>query len=148
MKTYEEVDVQLRAFLTSALDGGQWSASHFGRLIRGGRSRGNHWLGGWGGLKAVRTLYRLEKSFVPAGNPTPIIAFPSHYNRRSVPKVNVYDRSVVIWCWQLSPNSYMFQAPQRAMEYARVGKWCTVRVLSCYWLQHKWMNEWTTQTPI
>jgi hypothetical protein len=46
MQTYEEVKVQLCTFLTSALDGGEWSVSHFGHRIRGGRSRYNHWLGG------------------------------------------------------------------------------------------------------
>jgi hypothetical protein len=28
INTYEEVEVQLHAFLTSVLDGGEWSASH------------------------------------------------------------------------------------------------------------------------
>jgi hypothetical protein len=32
MKTYWAVDIQLHAFLTSALDGGGWSASRPGRL--------------------------------------------------------------------------------------------------------------------
>lgn len=93
------------------------------------------------GPQKIWTPHRLEKPLVPAGNSTPIIGFPSHYNRWPVPKVDVYDRSVVIWCWQLSPNTYMFQVPQKAMEYARYAKWSTMRVLSCDWLQHKRMNE-------
>jgi hypothetical protein len=141
MKTCEEVEVQLCAFLTSALDGNEWSDLHFGILILGGRPLGNHRLGGWVGPKAFWTLYRLEKPLIPAGNPTPTIAFPNRCTRWPVPKVNVYDRSVVIWYWQLSPNTYTFQAPQKAMEYARFAKCSTVRVLPCYWLQHKWMNE-------
>jgi hypothetical protein len=32
MKTYWGVEIQLHAFLTSALDGGEWSASHPGRF--------------------------------------------------------------------------------------------------------------------
>jgi hypothetical protein len=34
------------AFLTSALDGGEWSAQRPGRLTPGERPPGNHWLGG------------------------------------------------------------------------------------------------------
>jgi len=32
MKTYGGVEVQLHAFVTSELDGGEWSASRFGRF--------------------------------------------------------------------------------------------------------------------
>jgi len=35
MKTYGGVEVSLRAFLTSAVDGGQWSASRTGRFTYG-----------------------------------------------------------------------------------------------------------------
>jgi hypothetical protein len=31
MKTYERVEVKLHVFLTSVLDGGEWSASRLGR---------------------------------------------------------------------------------------------------------------------
>jgi hypothetical protein len=31
-------------FLTSALDGGEWSASHPGRFTRGDGATGTHWL--------------------------------------------------------------------------------------------------------
>jgi len=36
-------------FLTSALDGGKWSAS---RLSSGERAIGNHWVGSWVGPRA------------------------------------------------------------------------------------------------
>jgi hypothetical protein len=35
MKAYGEVDVYIHIFLTSALVGGEWSASRPGRFIRG-----------------------------------------------------------------------------------------------------------------
>jgi hypothetical protein len=41
MKAYKEVEVQLHAFLTSAVEGGEWSASRFGRF-----TSGTHWIGG------------------------------------------------------------------------------------------------------
>jgi hypothetical protein len=34
-------------FLTSALVGGQWSASRPGRFTPGERAPGTHWIGGW-----------------------------------------------------------------------------------------------------
>jgi len=42
MKMYEGVEVWPYAFLTSALDGGEWSASHSVRF-----TPGIHWIGGW-----------------------------------------------------------------------------------------------------
>jgi hypothetical protein len=47
MKTYWGMEVQLHAFLISALDGGEWSASRPGRFTPRERVRGTHWIGGW-----------------------------------------------------------------------------------------------------
>jgi hypothetical protein len=47
MKTYWVVNVQIHVFLTSALVGGEWSASCPGRCIPGERATGTHWIGGW-----------------------------------------------------------------------------------------------------
>jgi len=49
MKTYRGVEVQLHAFLTSALDGGEWSVSRPGRFTPRKRAPGAHWIGGWVG---------------------------------------------------------------------------------------------------
>jgi hypothetical protein len=38
--------------LTSALDGGEWSASRPGRFISSERAPSTHWVGGWVGPKA------------------------------------------------------------------------------------------------
>jgi len=46
------VEVQLHAFLISALDGGEWSASHSSRFIPGERAPGTQWIGGWFGPRA------------------------------------------------------------------------------------------------
>jgi hypothetical protein len=47
MKAYGGVDVQTHIFLTSALVGGEWSASRPGRFTPGERASGTHWIGGW-----------------------------------------------------------------------------------------------------
>jgi hypothetical protein len=38
--------------MTSALDGGDWSASRPGRALRRGKYPGTHHIGGWVGLRA------------------------------------------------------------------------------------------------
>jgi hypothetical protein len=41
------------SFLTSALDGGEWSASHAGCALHPGKGTpGTHWIGGWVSLRA------------------------------------------------------------------------------------------------
>jgi hypothetical protein len=47
MKAYRGVDVQIHIFLTSALAGGEWSASRPGRFRPGETAPGTHWTGGW-----------------------------------------------------------------------------------------------------
>jgi hypothetical protein len=47
MKAYGGVDVYIHIFLSSALAGGEWSASRPGRFTPGERAPGTHWIGGW-----------------------------------------------------------------------------------------------------
>jgi hypothetical protein len=47
MKTYWGMEVKLHAFLTSALDGGEWSASRPASYTPRERVPGTHWIGGW-----------------------------------------------------------------------------------------------------
>jgi hypothetical protein len=49
MKAYGGVDVWTHVLLTSALVGGEWSASRPGRFTLGERAPGTHCLGGWMG---------------------------------------------------------------------------------------------------
>jgi hypothetical protein len=52
MKAYGGVDVQSHIFLTSTLAGGEWSATHAGRLTSRERAPGTHFIGGWVGPRA------------------------------------------------------------------------------------------------
>jgi hypothetical protein len=52
MKVYGGVDVYIHIFFTSALVGGQWSASRPCRFTLRERSLGTHWIGGWVGPRA------------------------------------------------------------------------------------------------
>jgi hypothetical protein len=49
MKTYGGVDAYIHVFFTSALDGGEWSASRPTRFTPGERAPGAYWIGGWVG---------------------------------------------------------------------------------------------------
>jgi hypothetical protein len=54
MKAYEKVDIYIyiQNFLTSALVGGEWSASHPGRFTPEENPTGTHWIRGWVELRA------------------------------------------------------------------------------------------------
>jgi len=61
MKTEWGVEVQCQAFLTWALEGGEWSS---GRFTPGERAPGSDWIGGWVGLRDV--LDAVEKRKIPS----------------------------------------------------------------------------------
>jgi hypothetical protein len=50
--------------LTSALDGGEWSASRPSRFTPTKRAPGTHWIGGWAGPRAV--LEAVVKRKIPS----------------------------------------------------------------------------------
>jgi hypothetical protein len=60
-KTYWVVEVQLHAFLTSAQDGGELSASRPGRFTAGDRTPGKYWLRCWVGPRAGLERWRRER---------------------------------------------------------------------------------------
>jgi hypothetical protein len=63
MKAHGAVDVEIHIFLTSALDGGEWSASLPGHFTPGERDPYTHWIGGWVGPRA--SLDDVEKILDP-----------------------------------------------------------------------------------
>jgi hypothetical protein len=76
MKAYWGSEGKLHALLTSALDGGEWSASRTGRFTPRERAPGTHWIGGRVGPRAVldAVVNRKIPSPHPETNPrTPIV---------------------------------------------------------------------------
>jgi hypothetical protein len=65
MNTYGTMEVLLLPFLTSALDGGEWSASRFSRFASGQRVPGIHRIGGCVGPKIVLDAVAKEKKSLP-----------------------------------------------------------------------------------
>jgi hypothetical protein len=70
MKTYWGVEVQIHAFLTSAIDGGEWSALRPVRFITTERATSTHWTGGWVGPRAGLDTVVKRKFPAPAGTRT------------------------------------------------------------------------------
>jgi hypothetical protein len=69
MKAYGVVDVWIHVFLTSALVGGEWSASRPCRFTPGERTPDTHSTGGWVGPRAG--LDNVEKILDSTGTQTP-----------------------------------------------------------------------------
>jgi hypothetical protein len=70
------------SFLTSALNGGEWSASRPGRALPAGNDSRSHWIEGWVGLRAGLTQGLKERSFVSAGDRTPVVhSVVRHYTK-------------------------------------------------------------------
>jgi hypothetical protein len=76
VKTYWEVEVYIHTFLTSSLDGGEWSASRPGRFTPREKAPGTHWTGGSVSPRAILDAVVKRKSPSPRreSNPrTPIV---------------------------------------------------------------------------
>jgi hypothetical protein len=69
MKAYGGVDVKIHLFLTSALVGGEWSASPLCRFTPGESAPGTHWIEGWVSPRAG--LDDVENILDPTGTRTP-----------------------------------------------------------------------------
>jgi hypothetical protein len=75
MKGYWGVELQLRALLTSALDGGEWSASRPGHFTSSERAHGTHWIGGRVGPGAVLDAVVKREIHSPCRDSSTIIQF-------------------------------------------------------------------------
>jgi hypothetical protein len=71
MKTCGGVDIHVYEFLTSAIVGGEWSASRPCRFTPMERAPGTHWTGGWVGLRTSLDDMERRKILSPTGTRTP-----------------------------------------------------------------------------
>jgi hypothetical protein len=78
MKAYGGVDVYTHVFFTSALVGGEYSASRPGRFTPGERAPGTHWIGGWVGPRAGLDDMEKWKFFPPPGLELQTLGRPAH----------------------------------------------------------------------
>jgi hypothetical protein len=95
MRMYWGVEVWLHAFLTSALDGGEWSASRPGRFIPREKAPGNHWVGGWDGPRAGLDVVKSKipspcRDFNPRTSSPQPSAIPLRYPGSPSWEVQVY----------------------------------------------------------
>jgi hypothetical protein len=76
MKAYGGVDVQIHAFLTSVLVGGEPAASLPGHLTPGERAPGTNWIGGWVGSRTGLDDIEKRENVPLASNSDPLLVQP------------------------------------------------------------------------
>jgi hypothetical protein len=75
--------------LTSALDGGEWSASRPGRFTRRERAPRIHWIGGWMGTRAVLDAVVKRKISSPCWVSNPRSFSPDQSYTTELPRVPI-----------------------------------------------------------
>jgi hypothetical protein len=86
------METQLHAFLTSALDGGEWSATQPVRFTPGERAPpGTHWTGGWVGPRAGLDTVEERK---PGRSAHVSVTTPTELHRFPLPVINAATRGM------------------------------------------------------
>jgi hypothetical protein len=78
------VEVKINAFVTSALQGGEWSASRPGRFTSRERAPGTHWIGGWVGPRDSLDTVMERKIPSPCRDSNPPIIKPVMFICRNI----------------------------------------------------------------
>jgi hypothetical protein len=131
--------------LTSALDGGEWSASRPGRFTPKERTPGTHWKGGWVGPRAVldAVVKRKILSLRRESNPrTPIVqpvaqhhtdwavTAPGTHNALSEISLFVYFRSFDNYIILCIRSYYLYESCIYVMAYHSLTGWVSC-ILRC-----------------
>jgi hypothetical protein len=94
-------------FLTSALDGGEWSASRPNCFTPEKRAPGNHWTGNWASLRAGLNAVEKKNSLTPAGNraqAVQAVAIPTELTQLLLRSVRVGCRYLDYRAWNARMN--------------------------------------------
>jgi hypothetical protein len=75
----------MQVFLTSALVGGEWSASRHGRFTPGERAPGTHWIGGQVGPRACLNDEKRKFLTLPGRELRPVQPVASRYTDCDIP---------------------------------------------------------------
>jgi hypothetical protein len=99
-------------FLTSALDGGEWSASRPGRFTPREIASGNHWTGGWVGPRADLEAVENRKIKISCScqgmSKDSVIRSVMHHYQNPSELVQVYTSEPLPMNFQWTNNSYLW----------------------------------------
>jgi hypothetical protein len=116
-------------FLTSALDGGECSASHFDRALPPDITPATPLIGDWWDLKAGLDTEAREKAFASAGDRTQVVqSVVRHYTDCATPGPNCYSHDEMIR--YLYSNCQLLQLRIYNLDIYSTEHWLTS--LSCF----------------
>jgi hypothetical protein len=109
------------SFMTSILDGGEWSASRPGcALPRGERNPSTHWTGGWVDTRDGLDTEVTEKSVASAGDRTSIVrSVVRHYTDKATttPHVHTYSNKNVKYHCMISFFTFTVRSRNQFASY-------------------------------
>jgi hypothetical protein len=135
MKTYWGVEIQLHAFLPSALDGGEWSASGTGCFTPRERAPGTHWIGGSVGPRAGLDAVSKRKVLSPQPRFEPR---PSNCPARSQ---SLYRLSYPGSSWKAIDMPVVNLTKNTSLSFSKVQRNVILHHLNTYSLTHSMMQE-------
>jgi hypothetical protein len=138
MKAYGGVNVQIHIFLTSALAGGEWSASRPGRFTPGQKAPGTHWIRGWVDPRA--SLDDVEKILDPTGTRTPTlrssgphpVAIPTTLSPLLLFMDMTFEKIILLWTMHYSEASPMHRTCGNSWIVGQDGGGTHFQILTIY----------------
>jgi hypothetical protein len=92
------MDIYIHIFLTSALVGGEWSASRPVRFTPGERAPGTHSIGGWGRLRAgLDDVGKKKFLTLPGLELRPFLYCKATYSLCTVSMLDLTMKNIIFW---------------------------------------------------
>jgi hypothetical protein len=136
MKAYWGSGVQLHAFLTSALDGGEWSTSRLGSFTPKEKSPGCHWITGWVGPRAGLDTVVKGNILNPGGTRNP--DHPARIAQRYTTELSRFLNGEYIRIWKESMVTYFKVLFRHEWERLNI----TTKILNHDSRQHVQDSKW------